>query len=118
MKRVTVMLLIVPALLSAQERQRCTWSADRQSNMRSPSGQYNAFLGGNVVMRCPAKDITLRSDSLESYADEGRVFVIGRVHYSEPRLDLDSDFLTYYQKDERIVAQGNVFAKLPSGSTM
>src|SRR5437867_3769974 len=118
MIRRAILLLSVPGVLLSQERQRCTWSADRQSNVKSPSGQYHLFLGGGVVMRCPAKDITLRSDSLESYADEGRVFVIGHVHYSEPRLDLDSDFLTYYQKDERIVAQGNVNAKLPSGSTM
>jgi lipopolysaccharide export system protein LptA len=114
----TAMLLALPVALWGQETQKCSWSAERQTNIKSPSGQYNAFLGGSVVMRCPAKEVTLRSDSLESYADEGRVFVIGRVHYNEPRLDLDSDFLTYFQKDERIVAQGNVVARLPNGSTM
>jgi lipopolysaccharide export system protein LptA len=114
----TAMLLALPVALWGQETQKCSWTAERQTNIKSPSGQYNAFLGGGVVMRCPAKEVTLRSDSLESYADEGRVFVIGHVHYNEPRLDLDSDFLTYYQKDERIVAQGNVVARLPNGSTM
>ena len=86
--------------------------------MKLPSGQYNSFFGGPVVVVCPAKDLTLHSDSLESYPDEGRIYVIGHVRYDEPRLSLTSDFLTYYQKDERVVATGSVNARLPSGSTL
>lgn len=118
MIRAALLLVAAPTLVWAQGTQVCTWRADRQTNFQLPSGQSNSFLGGNVLMRCPTKEITLRSDSLESYGDEGRVFVIGDVHYSEPRLDVDSDFLTYYQRDERIVANGNVLARLPNGSTL
>src|SRR5439155_329794 len=55
---------------------------------------------------------------LESYGDEGRIYFLGRVRYDEPRLSLTSNFLTYYQKDERVVATGDVNARLPSGSTL
>jgi hypothetical protein len=118
MSRAAALLLAIPAVLAGQDQQRCTWNAQRQTNVRAANGQYNTFFGGNVLMRCPNRELTLRSDSLEAYGDEGRVFAIGRVRYSEPRLDVDSDYLTYYQRDERIVANGNVFARLPNGSTM
>jgi lipopolysaccharide export system protein LptA len=85
---------------------------------KQPSGQINAFTGGNVVARCPAQGLVLRSDSLESYGDDGRIVFIGHVDYREPRLKLKSDFLTYFQRDERILATQNVLATLPSGSTL
>lgn len=118
MIRSTLVLIALPAAVLAQDTQVCTWLADRQTIIQTSSGQRNSILGGNVVMRCPTKQVTLRSDSLESYGDEGRVFVIGNVRYHEPRLDVDSDFLTYYQRDERIVANGSVNARLPNGSTL
>jgi hypothetical protein len=43
---------------------------------------------------------------------------IGHVDYSEPRLKLNSDQLTYYQRDERVLATQNVVARLPTGSTL
>ena len=60
----------------------------------------------------------LRSDSLEYYGDEGRAYFIGNVDYTEPRLTLKSEFLTYFQREERILATLNVDAKLPSGSNL
>ena len=75
-------------------------------------------MGGNVIARCPAQSLVLRSDSLEYYGDEGRAFFIGRVDYTEPRLTLKSDFLTYFQREERIHATSNVDATLPSGSNL
>src|SRR6185436_18132510 len=64
-------------------------------------------------------DLRIRADSLESYGDEGRIFLVGHVHYDEPRLSLTSDFLTYRQLTEHIFASGNVVAKNPkSGSTL
>ena len=62
--------------------------------------------------------MVLRSDSLEQYGDEGRFFFVGHVDYKEPRLSLKSDFLTYFQREERLLAFSNVDAKLPSGSTL
>jgi hypothetical protein len=113
-----VLTLVVARPSRAQETQRCTIGGSHQENVKLPSGQYNSFFGGGVTVRCPAKDLTLRADSLESYADEGRIFLLGHVRYDEPRMSLTSNFLTYHQKDDRIVANGDVDARLPSGSTL
>lgn len=116
--KILLLVVLAASSLHAQERQRCTINGAQQTNVKLPSGQYNSFMGGGVVVRCPAKSIELHADSLESYADEGRIFFLRNVHYEEPRLNLTSDYLTYYQADERIVANGNVDMRLPSGSTM
>src|SRR5262249_10827879 len=55
-------------------------------------------------------------DSAEQYPD--KYYMVGHVNYDEPRLNLTSDFLTYYPADERVFAAGNVHAKLPNGSTL
>lgn len=114
-----VALFILPASAWSQETQRCFWQASGgQRVIEVAPGVRNIYLSRNVVLRCPDRDIRITSDSLESYEGEGRVFLIGNVHYTEPRLSVDSDFLTYYQRDERVVANGNVTARLPNGSTL
>jgi len=120
-----VLLALVPSLLGAQEPAaptgRCIlqFASDRALNSyKLPSGQRNVFTGGNVVARCPAQNLVLRSDSLESYGDEGRIVFIGHADYAEPRLKLKSDNITYFQRDERVLAQQNVVASLPTGSTL
>jgi lipopolysaccharide export system protein LptA len=107
---------VVPA---ASDRCALDLSFDRAgTTIKLPSGQRNVYVGGNVVARCPAQRKVIRSDSLEYYGDEGRAFFIGRVDYTEPRLTLKSDFLTYFQREERILAATNVDAQLPSGSNL
>jgi hypothetical protein len=111
----------LPHVASAQQRERCNFPNTPQSRIegnRLPSGNSNIFVGGGVRGYCPASELTLHADSMESYGDEGRLYLIGHVRYDEPRLTVNSDFLTYFQRDERIVATGNVVAKLPNGSTL
>lgn len=105
----------------AQERTRCNLEPlpDTRSNViQLPSKEYNTFIGGGLVVKCPSRNITLKADSAELYGDEKRDFLVGHVSYDEPRLSLTSDFLTYYTAEERIVAAGNVKGRLPSGSTL
>jgi len=109
---------LVMASAAAAQTTACNSEQDRQVSIKLPSGEYNNFIGGGIVVRCPAKKITLRADSAEIYGDEHRIFFVGHVHYVEPRLDLSSDFLTYYQLEERILALGNVDGRLPTGSTL
>jgi lipopolysaccharide export system protein LptA len=102
---------------------RCQFVLDqtpttRLNAIKLPSGQYNSYVGGGVIARCPSQRLVLRSDSLESYGDEGRFFFVGHVDYSEPRLQLKSDYLTYFQKEERLLAYLNVDATLPTGSNL
>ena len=119
------LMAFVPAVSGAQgagaPTGRCTlqFAADHALNsIRLPSGQRNAFTGGNVVARCPAQGLVLKSDSLESYGDDGRIVFIGHADYSEPRLKLTADAITYFQRDERLLAVQNVNARLPTGSTL
>jgi hypothetical protein len=119
--------LAVSLAASAQDtgapKGRCQFQFDNTPNtslttFQLPSKQYNSFLGNGVVARCPSQKIILKSDSLEQYGDEGRYFFIGHVDYREPRLSLKADFLTYFQRDERLLAFSNVDATLPSGSKL
>ena len=118
----TALLLVGSAVAGAQETQRCFWEASGgQRVIEVAPGVRNIYLSRGavqIVLRCPDRGIRITADSLESYEGEGRVFLIGNVRYTEPRLGVDSDFLTYYQRDERVVANGNVNARLPNGSTL
>ena len=105
--------------VEAQEGTQCSFQGNHPVVVvTQPSGQRNTFTGGGVVVRCPARGMTLRADSLEFYGDERRIFLVGNVNYDEPRLKLTSDQLTYYVPDERVVAIGRVNATLPSGSKL
>jgi len=90
----------------------------RMSSMKQPSGAYNTFVGGGVSGTCPAQGLTLTADSAEYFGDLRRWHLIGSVHYQEPRLILDSQVATYFIAEERLLAEGNVHTKLPSGTTL
>ena len=125
--RVLALLLLLAAPAVSQEAPaptgRCQFQFDQIASahlltVKLPSGQYNSFIGGGVLARCPQQKMVLKSDSLEQYGDEGRFYFVGHVDYKEPRLNLKSDFLTYFQREERLLAFSSVDAKLPSGSTL
>jgi hypothetical protein len=90
----------------------------RLTSSKLPSGGYNSYIGGGVVAHCAGQDVTLRSDSAEYYGDRAVLYLIGNVHYQEPRATVDSRRMTYWQADERLLAEGDVFAKMPNGTTM
>jgi hypothetical protein len=90
----------------------------RVNAIRQASGAFNYFIGGGVVARCPAQSMVLESDSAEYYGDSRTLFLIGSVHYTEPRATLDAARLTYFMPEERIYLEGDVNAVLPSGTTM
>ncbi|HVX38956.1 MAG TPA: hypothetical protein VHB25_05210 [Gemmatimonadaceae bacterium] len=110
------LLLAAPVTLAAQ--------ASRCELIGNPNNRQTAdtlmggrsFVGGGVLVKCPSRGITLRGDSAEIYKD--RYYVVGHVSYNEPRFSMTSDFLNYFVVDDRVVAAGNVHAKLPSGSTL
>ncbi|HXE59562.1 MAG TPA: hypothetical protein VN607_02605 [Gemmatimonadaceae bacterium] len=129
-----VAALVVPAALVAQQpttqpaapsgqcqlvySARDSSSPPRMSAMKQPSGEFNTFIGGGVIARCPAQNMTLIADSAENYGDQKLLHLIGHVHYVEPRLTLDSELADYYQSDEHLVADGKVHAVLQSGTTL
>ncbi|MEP7067491.1 MAG: hypothetical protein ABI889_15760 [Gemmatimonadota bacterium] len=88
------------------------------TSAKLPSGEYNNFVGGGVTGHCPAQQITLVADSAEWFGDLHMWHLVGHVHYVEPRLTMDSDVATYFLTDEHLLAEGNVHALLPSGTTL
>jgi lipopolysaccharide export system protein LptA len=86
--------------------------------VKQASGNYNAFIGGRVVGHCRGQDMTLKSDSAEFYGDQNMVYLIGNVHYIEPRVKIDADRATYWTQEGHLHAEGNVYAVTDSGNTM
>jgi hypothetical protein len=86
------------------------------TTINQPNGQSITFMGGGLTVKCPSRRITLVGDSAEIYPD--KYFLMGHVRYTEPRLNLTSDYLTYFPAEERVVATSNVIVRLPNGSTL
>lgn len=122
---IVLSLAALPAFAQPTRGGRCVIEFPPESNVntraslsRTPSGGYNQYLGGGMVAVCRAQGMILRADSAEYYADRGLIYLIGNVHYTEPRTSVDSDRMTYWQNEERLVAEGNVVATMPSGTRM
>ena len=123
MKRLAVLLLVAGAAGAQPPAGPCrlvfeNTDSTRGTAVKLPSGKYNTFLGNGVIAHCPSQNLTLISDSAESYEEQGVMYAIGHVHYTEPRAKMDADRAWYYQVDARLIADGNVVARTPSGSVM
>ena len=79
-------------------------------------GKDTTWMGGGVDMKCEGTDQRVTSDSLEHYADKKLLILIGHVHYTEARLKLDADRLTYYTGEEKLLAEGNVVGVTNTGT--
>ena len=93
----------------------------RDTRLRSeqqPGGRYHSFIGGGFTANCKGQEVTLQSDSAESYEDRNIIILIGNVKYREKRANLDSKRLTYYLSEERLYSEGDVVVTLPSGTVM
>jgi len=84
----------------------------------NPSGKRITYLGGGIIAHCIGQGNTLTADSAEYYEAEGRLYLVGNVHYTEPRAKVDSHTMTYYQNDDHLHAEGDVVAVQSNGSTL
>jgi lipopolysaccharide export system protein LptA len=90
-----------------------------QSFSGGPGMPTIAYTGGGVLARCVSIGSTLRADSAEYYQDQGLLYLIGNVVYEEaPRVRLTAQRMTYFQREERLLAEFDVFARMESGTTM
>lgn len=122
--------LVMPALAAAQAGPvpggRCIIEFEgsqganitRTNLIKLPTGKYNAYIGGHAVGHCQGQDVTLQADSAEYYGDQRLLYLIGNVHYSEPRAKVDAQHMTYWMDEEHLRAEGSVFAVMTSGTTM
>lgn len=87
--------------------------------VRSPAtGNYNVYVGGGALYKCQGQDVSLTADSTEYIESAGVLYLIGNVHYREPRVRVDAARMTYFQGEDRLLAEGSVQAVTPSGTTM
>ena len=125
-RRVTLALLfVVGASAKAQDIPR---SCDIQlptgttttATIREDTATHNrtTYLGRGVVAHCIGQGNTLTADSAEYYESEGRLYLVGNVHYTEPRANVTSQTMTYYQADNHLHAEGNVVATMSNGSIL
>jgi lipopolysaccharide export system protein LptA len=90
-----------------------------QSFSGGPGMPRIAYTGGGFLAHCSAIGNRLRADSAEYYEDQGLLYLIGNVHYAEtPRVRVSAQRMTYFQREERLVAEGAVDAVLESGTRM
>ena len=82
------------------------------------SGKRITHLGGGIIAHCIGQGNTLTADSAEYYEADGRLYLVGNVHYTEPRAKVDSHTMTYYQNDDHLHAEGDVVAVQSNGSTL
>ncbi len=118
-----VVALALPGVSTAQEPRECILQFESATNPRTrleqlPSGKYNAFQGGGVTYHCQGQGNTLIADSAEYYGAQSVLYLIGHVHYREPRARVNSERMTYYQLEDRLRAEGNVDVTLRSGTVM
>jgi hypothetical protein len=90
------------------------------ANIRTDTttGKRTVYLGRGVVAHCIGQGNTLTADSAEYYESEGRLYLVGNVHYTEPRATVTSRTMTYYQNDDHLHAEGDVVAVLSNGSVL
>jgi lipopolysaccharide export system protein LptA len=80
------------------------------------AGHTNDFAGGGVNARCTNTDQRVTSDSAEHFGDQRLLYLIGRVHYTEARVEMTADRVTYYMGEERVLAEGNVVGRTNTGT--
>lgn len=92
--------------------------ATRLNLVKLPTGKYNTYSGGGVVAHCNGQNNLLTADSAEYYEEQGLLYLIGNVHYTEPRAKVDARTMTYFQADDHLHAEGDVVGVFSSGSRM
>src|SRR3954467_1924077 len=127
MRRLSCLFFLLAAFASAGAQdipRSCdlelpTGTGTRANVITDPAtNKRTIYLGQGVVAHCIGQGNTLTADSAEYYESEARLFLVGNVHYTEPRATVTSRTMTYYQTDDHLHAEGDVFAVMSNGSTL
>ena len=126
MYRYFLLLLLLAAIAPAQAQdipRSCdlelpTGTGTTANIYTAPDGKRITYLGRGVVAHCIGQGNTLTADSAEYYESEGRLYLVGNVHYTEARATVTSRTMTYYQGDNHLHAEGDVVAVLNNGSVL
>jgi hypothetical protein len=80
------------------------------------NGKDTTWVSGGFDGKCEGTDQRVISDSAEHYSAKKLLILIGHVHYTEERLKLDADRITYFTGEERLLAEGNVVGITNTGT--
>jgi hypothetical protein len=92
--------------------------ATSANRVEQPDGTYLMILSPGVVVTCAGQSNRISSDSAHFNEASGALLLIGRVHYTEPQIDITADRMTYFRGEDRLNAVGNVVARMANGSIM
>jgi lipopolysaccharide export system protein LptA len=113
-----------PAKRAERPAQRCTLDFEntpetRAQSIRDPISQkYTTYIGGGVIGICRGQATRIVGDSAESYEQNRLHYLIGHVKYRDDQVVLDADRVTYFQGEERLLAEGNVVVTMKDSSSM
>jgi lipopolysaccharide export system protein LptA len=88
----------------------------RFTSVTDANGRRTTYVGGVVDATCEGQGNRLLADSAEHFMDRGLLILYHNVQYSEARVTMTSDKMTYYTVDERLIAEGNVQGRTSSGT--
>lgn len=88
----------------------------RFTSVTDASGRRTTYVGGVVDATCEGQGNRLLADSAEHFMDRGLLILYHNVQYSEARVTMTADMMTYYTTDERLIAEGNVQGRTSSGT--
>ena len=90
----------------------------RMRSLQLPDSSRLTFIGGGFVGHCQGEKNRISADSMEHYQASGILNLFGNVIYDEPKkLHLESARATYFTREGRVIADGNVVAtQVESGS--
>lgn len=121
-----LLLLALPAALPAQRGEPCAVEfygvvrggvvTTSTRSITMPDGSRQVFVSGGVDATCAGQGNRLLADSAEHYADRGELILINHVRYREDRLQMQSDRMVYYTREERLLATGNVRGRTNTGT--
>jgi hypothetical protein len=111
----TLALAVAAAPAAAQQRpsRACRIHVDsvgREARfITMTDGTQQVFAGGGVFARCLEEPTTITADSMAYFEARGELRFIGSVHFRDSTAQLDADRATYWLRQERLVAVGNVY---------
>jgi hypothetical protein len=86
-------------------------SSRRSRYVQAPGGGYDTYAGGGIWAHCREQPTTMYSDSVAWYPERDLLYLIGRVRFEDSVSILNADHVTYYLRQERLFAEGNVYTK-------
>ena len=86
--------------------------------LQPTQGAAVTYFRGGIMVLCRSEDIRLVADSAEYHQAAEIVYLFRNVRYTEKGTAVDARRITYWKRDERILAEGDVVARLENGTRM